>query len=235
MFLRIIKHLLPRAKAWTITTNKTLRELIVGLTGFPVFVKEFIDLVWFDIFPQTTRELPAWEQQFGLLAGSLTDQQRRDRLDLAWKRNGGQDPTFLQETLQAAGFDVYVHEWWVPASDPPVARNPLTYLTGGSPTAYPLWNNVFVAQQDFITVCGEADAECGEPVAECGNYTGFSFKVQEPIISTDPDTFPFYVYIGGETFPNTANVDADRQSEFETLCLKHFPRQQWLAMLIVYV
>ncbi len=161
MFLRIFKHVMPRAKAWRITIDKKLRQFFQGLTGLGEDARAHIDEVWLDIFPQTTRDLSSWEQQWGLPTTTLTDQERRDRLDGAWKALGGQSPAYLQETLRVAGFDVYVHEWWgmsrvyatacgeplAIAGDPaaacgdllswvdpetPVARDPSEYIASGA-------------------------------------------------------------------------------------------------------
>lgn len=164
MFLRIFKHLLPRSRAWIITIEKTLRQFFEGLAAAIDPHKEYYDDIYDDIFPQTTRELERWEKQFGLPTVDLTIQQRRDRLEATWKAMGGQSPRYIQDTLQGAGFDVYVHEWWVPGTEPPVgtkgaatARNPFSVLF---PTS--------AATQSTVE-CGEPLAECGEPTAECGN------------------------------------------------------------------
>ncbi len=118
-FLDIIKHLLPNAKAWVITIEKRLKEFFSGLTGLGEDAKEFTDDAWLDIFPQTTREISAWELQFGLgQVNTLTEQQKRDRLAAAWSATGGQSPSYIQGVLQENGFDVYLHDWWVPGTEP---------------------------------------------------------------------------------------------------------------------
>lgn len=138
MFFRLFQHLLPDARAWRLTIQKTLRFFFEGLAGAGSDARDFIDGVWSDLLPQTTRELALFEAQFGL-PNTLTDtQERRDRLAARWQAMGGQDPRYIQDTLQAAGFDVYVHEWWVPGTEPPLgikaaatARPPLLYLYDG--------------------------------------------------------------------------------------------------------
>ena len=163
-FLRVFKHLLPNARAWRLTVDKRLREFFSGLSGVGDSVKTFFDGIWLDIFPETTREIDAWEKQFGLPDTGITEQQRRDRLDATWKALGGQDPKYIQDTLRANGFDVYVHEWWEPGTEPEpgvkqcvTPRNPIMHLrrefTGVS----------------VLVECGEAFAECGEAFAEAGN------------------------------------------------------------------
>lgn len=270
IFLRIFKHLLPHARAWQITVDKNLRSFFSGLTGVGSDIKEFIDGVWLDIFPETTRELDLWETQFGLRDTGLTEQERRDRLDATWKSLGGQDPRYIQDTLRANGFDVYVHEWWVPGTEPSVGvkqcvtpRNPLLVLrrefTGVAllvecgealaacgealaqagesltPRGYPLVNKVFFTAPDVLTLCGEAIAEAGESSALCGNYFEFREILKNYIVPTDVDKWPYFLYIGAETFGQLAQVDPKRRDEFEALCLKICPAQQWLGILVEYV
>jgi len=271
MFLRIFQHLLPNAIAWVITTAKPLREFFTGLAaaiGDPF--KLYFDKVWEDQFPQTTRQLDLYEAEFALPVSSLTEQERRDRLAAAWKAIGGQDPGYIQDTLRAAGFDVYVHDWWVPGSEPAVgvlaaatARNPFTYLNDGvqavnyvsadgnplmqdggpsaqdgrtsTPTGYPLVNKLLIFDPVFIgdgapaVQDGNLSAQDGGSVSSNGNY-----KLKEYVLPTDVVTFPYYLYIGGVTFPNHAVIPSSRKNEFETLCLKICPAQLWLGILVDY-
>lgn len=269
-FLRVFKHLLPNARAWRITVDKKLRQFFEGLSGVGSDVKTFFDGVWLDIFPETTRELDAWEQQFGLRDTGITEQERRDRLDATWKALGGQDPRYIQDTLQANGFDVYVHEWWEPGTEPApgvkqcvTPRNPLMWLrreftgvtllvecgepgalcgepfaqSGNSlnPLGYPLVNKVFETVPDLLTLCGEPLAQCGGLEASCGNYFQFKEVLRNYIVPNDPAKWPYFLYIGGETFGTLAQVDPKRRDEFEALCLKICPAQQWLGILVEYV
>lgn len=270
MFLRIFKHLLPRGRAWRVTVDKKLRQFFAGLSGVGDNVKTYLDEIWLDIFPAYTRELPEWEAQFGLPNTGLTEQQRRDRLDAAWKALGGQSPKYIQDTLQANGFDVYVHEWWEPGTEPApgvkecvTPRSPLMYLrreytnvdilvecgealaqcgeefaqAGNSiePRGYPLVNKVLRTVADLLILCGESVSEAGEPSAQCGNFESFIDVPQEYIVPRDPTKWPYFLYIGGETFGDIAQVDPKRRDEFERLCLKICPAQQWLGILVEYV
>jgi hypothetical protein len=214
------------------TINKRLREFWQGLTDLPALFREYADLIWLDIFPQTTRELTAWEKQFGQTAGALTEQERRDRLDGIWAATGGQGKDYIEGVLQAAGFNVYIHEWWVTGTDPPVARNPFTYITA---TELPLVNKVFVAEKNYTVLAGEPLAEAGEPTAEAGEFDGWLFTQKKYNPVNDPDLYPYWVYVGGQTFPTYATVPTARRGEFEDLMLKHFPTQLWILPLITYV
>lgn len=272
MFLRIFKHLLPRAHAWAIIIDKQLRQFFAGLAAaLGDASKLFLDLIFLDLLPQETRALREWETTWALpLVEGLTEQQRRDRLAGQWAALGGQSPRYIQDTLQAAGFDVYVHEWWVPGSEPPVGvkacatpRNPSTVLFSssaalqqtiecgeplaacGEPTAeagnvtsslgYPLVNKIFESVSTLNVLCGEPLAVCGEPSAESGGSTGGAG--QNPVVytlPTDPEKWPYILYIGAATFGDLAAIPSERRNEFENLCLKVCPAEQWLGIMAAY-
>ena len=182
-FLNVFKHLLPNARAWSITANKKLRDFFEGLSPLGDDIKAFFDGAWSDVFPQTTRELTAWEKQFALKDTGLTEQERRDRLAAAWRAVGGQSPAYIQETLRANGFDVYVHDWWEPADRPAVgvkecvvARNPLLVLRKTS------------KETGFRVTAGSPAATCGNPAATCGStLTPAGYPLVNKVFNTVPD------------------------------------------------
>lgn len=103
------------------------------------------------------------------------------------------------------------------------------------PKGYPLVNKIIESVPDLLTVCGEEVAEAGEPVALCGNYSRLVDQVKDYIVPSDPTKWPYFLYIGGETFGDQAQIDPKRCDEFERLCLKICPTQQWLGVLVDYV
>lgn len=223
----ILTHLLPRARAWRVTIDKQLKRFMTSFGSMETDAKAFFDAVYLDLLPATTRQLTAWEEQFNLPQLGLSDADRRIRLAGTWAAVGGQSPRYIQDTLQAAGFDVYVHEWWVPGSS--TARNPLSYL-----------------QQTFPGTaagvqCGEVTAECGEIWAESGNQSsppGYPLVNKVPdiprVVPNDSALWPYFIYFGGEVFGTLAQVDSIRRDEFETLCLKISPAHLWLGMMVEY-
>jgi hypothetical protein len=180
--INLFKHLLPRALAWSITKpTKYLRKFFDGLVeGLLVPARLFIDLFWYDMFPQTTRKLADWEWQFGIQKAQLTEQQRRDRLDARWGHFSiNLSPRAVQDALQANGFPVYVHDWWVPGTDPPVPRDPLA-----APGGYYLPNRLFTIEPNLLALCGETGVECGEADAVCGQYDRFNInQVEYPVLT----------------------------------------------------
>lgn len=236
IFFRQLRHLLPRAKAWSLTIDKQLRQFFDGLSILGSDFKVFVDDVYDDLFPNTTRELDAWEAQFGLTDPvGLTTQQRRDRIDAAWKEKDGQSPRFIQDALQAAGFNVFLHFWFVPGTEPAVdvkacatARDPADFVAEGNF----LVNKIIVTSPLFLAVCGEAGAQCGEADIQCGNFRVLKDVPTVFPAPTDPAKFPYVLYIGAETFPGSAQLDITRRQEFEALLLQICPAQQWLGLLV---
>lgn len=236
----IFSHLLPKARAWLLTPNKQLREFFTGLTDLITDIKTFFDNIFSDIDPQQTRELPAWESQFALRDTGITEQERRDRLAATWQALvGGQSPGYIQDTLRANGFDVYVHDWWTPGTEPApgvkacvTPRDPLTLLV--SP-AYPLVNKVLSSEKVIIMQAGEAIAQAGEPEALSGNYLEFEEVRREYFVPVDSTKWPYFVYVGGATFGTFANVPTARRDEFEDLCLKICPAHLWIGLFVLYV
>lgn len=113
LFFRIIRHLLPQGLAWRITAalRKRVEQLFAALAQVLADAREYADLAARDLFVDDTRLLTQHQQQFGLEPNG-TDEQQRAAVAAAWAATGGQSPQYIQGILRAAGFDLYVHEWW---------------------------------------------------------------------------------------------------------------------------
>jgi hypothetical protein len=237
--LRLIQHLLPRALAWKTTTPtgeraaaKRLRQYLEGIANWAAEISAFVDLMFLDVLPRSTRDLVAWEKQFSLGAGgSIAD--RRAKLAGAWGLQGGQSPDYLQSTLHAAGFDtVYVHEWW--SSGPPyVARDPRSHVR------QPLLG-VYQCETTNEWECFDPDPS--EPLApHCddtlANDPGYLVNLDltrraPPPVPDDPSRWPYFLYLAAETFPDLAPVQASRIAELKELILRMAPAQQWIVLLV---
>ncbi len=273
MYFRQLQHLLPRAVAWRITTQKRLRQLFEGLSGWPSDVRDYADSVYDDLDPQKTREVQGWEGQFGLMIGKPivgpsadTPENvvnRRNALSSAWRQQGGQSPLYLQTCVQAAGFPVYIHEWWT--DDPPFTqaqcgnadvqcgedraqcsaglisrfkRNPLDY------THQPAIGSIQCGDGDQYTMpqcTGPETAGVVQPMCNrfLMNEPGYIVnkglnKEAPPPIPNNPDAWSYFLYFGGENFPDRASVPRARQEELERLILKLRPSQQWCVMMVDY-
>jgi hypothetical protein len=250
-FLRIFQHLLPRSEAWKITVDKTLRQFFVGLAIQPAAIRTYIDEIWEDAFPETTRELAAWERQFGI--ENYGDTATR-RLALAgeWAATGGQSPAYIQTVLHAAGFDnIFVHEWWE-SVDPWVARDPRDYTdqpligtfqctgyTSGPP--FDLGDALDDQPQcsDYgVDSFGDSynQPQCNRFLANYPRYLVNKRLTQDapPPVPYDPDTWPYFLYFGAETFGDATLFESQKE-RFERLILKLSPTQQWLVTMVNYV
>ena len=207
VYLNAFKHLLPRAKAWQITIDKTLRKFFVGLTDLPSDIRDFVDLVWFDIFPDTTRELDEWESAFGLPDVGLSTADRRTRLAGAWAATGGQSPGYIQDALHAAGFTtLYVHDWW--SDDTPTVRDPNDYEAEGG---YAIDNILDIGPQTPADLSGLIAADFPHFV-----YIGPQVILLPP------------------TSAQRVDILQDRKRELETLVLKLCPNEKWIMMFVRY-
>lgn len=221
-------------------------------------VKTAFDAVWTTLIPETTTTLEEWEDQFALAPAGLSDIQRAERIDAAWKNEGNLTLISIQSALQAAGFNVFLHE---PGSPSPIdprsvlddGYNPTDYLVDcgdtdnecgethmqcgnftPAPGGYPISNGLITTVREALG-CGDPEMECDEAVAQSGQFTGF-LEVPVPALIVDIESsWPYWVYIGAEVFPNIATVSANRRTEFEHLALKLKPAQAWLGMLVEYV
>lgn len=250
LFFRVFQHLLPDSLAtrirlgsapWKIGDGSRIGDPGLVIGGNPgrrtidrffhalaapfVAARSFVDGVYGDLFAADTRELTRWELQFGLTRAVATAD-RRSNVDAAWRATGGQSPRYLQDIVQSAGFDVYLHEWW---------QTPIPY----DPRAYTI-----LAASIGTVQCGEPLAQCGEPSALCdgsvavdvGYLVNGGLSTQAPpAVPSNPATWPYFLYWGGETFGARAEVLNARRQEFERLLLKLCPAEQWLVTMVDYV
>lgn len=254
LFFRQLVHLLPDATAWRVTTQKKLRDFLNGLAQAPADAREFLDAVYGDLFPDTTREIALWEDQFGLRPAS-TESARKLQIAGAWAAQGGQSPRYLQDTVRAAGFDVYIHEWWMPGTYPPVARDPREY------TDQPRIGTVQCAALDNTTdlrCCTAASAplpgvippglEVEDLYPQCNRWLVNTVRYlvnltltrdAPPPVTDDETKWPYFLYFGGpldvDDNITKANVPAARREEFERLLLKLRPSQHWIVTYVDYV
>jgi hypothetical protein len=148
-YFNIFKYLLPKAEAFLIIIQKKLTQFFEGLTSIPDDFRKFIDNIFLDLFPATTRSLESWEEQFAILRPSGVESIRRNAVDLAWKLKGGQSREYLQTKLQEAGFDLQVHE-----NNPVI--DPANFISSG-----------------FVMTCGDSWGVCGNDDAFCGKSGGY--------------------------------------------------------------
>lgn len=187
IFFRMFQHLLPRARAWSITAKKALRTFFESLTVLGDDFKKFADTYIFDDYlAKRTNLVDEWLKEFNIhLFSTLPEEQKRDILIAKWKEKGNLSPNYIQTTLRNSGFDVYVYDWWLPGytilCGEPLARcgEPLAQCGQTSEDIHygiprvkkPLdyIRRCYLAKGSFIPQCGELLTQCGEPQALFGN------------------------------------------------------------------
>ena len=255
MPINLWKIAIPQSRAFSLIITKTMRLFYHGLS-YPQYYRDLFDTTYKQLDPQVTDNLVRWEEQFYLPSSGLTEQQRRDRLEATWKMTGGQSPGYLQSILRGYGFDVYVHDWWMPDEqildltmggddafmggenarmgaqivEYPVPWNPNLVLV--SPY-YPLVNRTSVTQYAPLSMGGEDAFMNGED-----SFMGSLRKTESGDfypIPADPVRWRGFVYVAGETMPNQATVPLERKAEFEELILSIFPADKWVGVIVEYV
>jgi len=279
LFVRVFQHLLPRSPAWSLTFNKTLAKLFAGIAApfeDPDPTKNpraFADAIFADVFPNTTRQASKWLSQFGLEQGA-DDAADVLQLSAAWQAQGGQSPKYIQDTLQAAGFPLFVHEWWQEGRAPfaqlcagdalGCAGEPKDQASSRSyarfvkdPRDYTTEPIVGDVQASSLSDQPEASALPDQPQSNAFliNNPGYianldlspsapppipddsTLNVKVPLSAWDwfPTYWPYFIYLGGETFPDRVSIPASRRAELERLILKIRPQHQWIVMLVDYV
>jgi hypothetical protein len=227
-FFRTLQLLLPDAAAWRTTTQKQLRSFFEALGEAFDDIRTDVDLAYLDGFPADTREAAEWERAFGLTpATDATEDDRRAALAAEWQATGGQSPAYLEGILQTAGFDVYIHEWWESGPDPYVVRNPNDY------TDVPAIGSVQCSDLSDQHLCSALSdqPQCDRFLANDPHYlVNKDLTPRAPPPIPDDDTcWPYFLYVGGETFPDLAVIPVERRDEFERLILKLRPTHNWIV------
>lgn len=219
---KLIQNLLPHGNAWNLyPVHKNFFKIFDAFET--VLVQEYnekIDQIFLDLIPAFSTKLAEWASSFNILITSSTSKTDLiNSLEAEWARNKSITAADLQATLRQAGFSVYVHDVGSKSLDPRT-------LVGGQQT--------FAQWGDPDLVWGSNNAYWGrmkitEPSQVLVNKTGQGLDY---VVPDNSDYWPFFVYIGGETFPNRITLDIDRKNEFERLVLKHKAAYVWAALLI---
>jgi len=149
-FFEAIKNLFSRSKAFELYVNNNKRKLIKGLSFLPEKIRQEAELVYFDIFPDTTRFPEKWENVFGIFFTEAELEKRRNILDSLWKINrGGQSAVFLEDMLKKINDGIKIIE--------------------NIPLKNPREGNVLI-----LSTCNSRSMVCGNKKAVCNYRVGES-------------------------------------------------------------
>lgn len=258
-FFKIFKLLAPKSNAFSLFIQKKLTKFFEGLTVIPDNFRSFLHQIFFDIFPENTRELEMWREQFGIQYFPTDDTQRRNLITTEWRSSGGQGKDYIQSQLRSAGFNVQIHEN-NPAVDPNIFLSSNFVMQAGGANAYAGRPDAFAGKTggdllvngpiltnvpNYLAVAGFDNCVCGNVVGHCGYFEKINTYDKVYQITTDPDYWPFFFFIGGDatrdptthalTAIENANIQSDRKEEFKRLILKLKPAQTWVGLMISYI
>ena len=229
-FLKVFEYLLPKSDFFNLKFARPFRSFFVAIAEIPATLRNHISGVISDAFPVMTEYLTEMSYQIGS-PRALTNIQ----LKAEYGASGGQSPGYIQSVLRNAGFDVYVHEWWVPGSDPVAARNPNVYLVDAQDL---LVNDIYSVVPRWTWQCDNASIRCdvlddeGDFAFRCDVFSGYSFREKYYAVTANPDTYPNYFYVGGAVFPNPANVSEAEYKELKRLIYKLKPSSLRCIVLV---
>ena len=151
-------------------------------------------------------KLSVWQDVLGLLPQGTVEEQQNDILRKL-SDVGSLRLEDIQQELQDAGFNVYLH---VNGLDPNGYLGGLPSITYGDDNAY----TGFDEAQYGATLDGANDIV----VNHIDKERDEQYKTQIP--TSPAEAWRYAFYIGAETFPNKTNVDAAREDEFRRLILE---------------
>lgn len=204
-FFEAIENLFPRSKAFVMTHETKLRKLIKGISVLPDDVRLETEHVYLDLFPDSTRALEEWENQFAVLfASEQYGSARSGILKALWKANeGGQTAEYLQSLLQQVDKRIKVVE--------------------NSPVKNPRDANAV-----FACMCGQQSSVAGNKRLCCGFKAGDA--AFEPTVIRNDSEVVYDIPVDEEYWENYFFVCANvvRNSKKEIIyCQKLVMDSKW--------
>ena len=220
-----INALLPPGAIWIPAPGDDLDLLLDGIADSVETVRVDADNVAFTRNAQKTTILDDLELEFGVpLDPTLSEAERRAQLLEAKNATQGDGTdTFIQATLQQAGFDVQVHQN-EPAVDPDV-----------------------LLDATFSIYCDGDGAFCGHQDAFCGSSSGALIaNGDEPInqmsVPVSSDYWHLIFFVGGDATRNAttgalesiapALVPISRYDELIRLIVKYKPLHTCCGLIV---
>lgn len=200
-WVKVFDRLLPRSRIWHLVLDRVLKKFFHGLSILPKMIREHIGSILLEAFPATTTRFEDWSYAFG-------SPETLNAIEIAseWAAFGGQSPAYIQQLLQDAGFNVYVHEWWYPGTEPPVARDPIALVD----TSRVLVNDITWIDKNYTHQFGDGSQFKSDGSVFFGNYDGWYWHPKVYPTPDDPLEYPSYFYVCDEVWPQYALIPASK-------------------------
>jgi uncharacterized protein YmfQ (DUF2313 family) len=199
-WVKVFDRLLPRSRLWSLVVDRPLRRFFHGLGAAPKLIYEHAQSVLLEAFPLSTTSLADWSRQFG-----APEVLSPEELEAEWGAFGGQSPAYIQEKLRALGCDVYVHEWWVLDTCPPVARDPIALV----PTSIVLVNDLAHGEPRYKYQFNQKptmDQFVSDGSISFNASSGTILVGKDYPCPDEPTEYPVYWYVCGEVWPDRALI-----------------------------
>lgn len=229
--LSLTRQLYPTGRAWKMPFDGVLEGLHKALSISEENAYNDAVSILYSILPDndnfTIYDATDWEKRLGLITNPLTSLADRKlaiirKLNQPGAAKAKSNWRYLQEQLQAAGFDVYVYE------------NRFNDYPDGYITKTPFQ---FSGSSGFFTGNQHGDYQHGD-IQHGGRFKGFvANDIDETIdlkFIINPNLRSTF-FIGGSTAGSFASVDVNRKNEFRQLILKLKPTQTVGFLLINYI
>lgn len=245
---KITKQLYPTGRAFRIPSNGIMERLhdalIVSEAQMIEDALSTLDVILPDNDNFTVEDAQRWEQRLGMISNSSVSLADRKAAIIRKMNHPGtilarQSHDYLQDSLQLAGFDVYVHEN-IPEQTIEELLQPSS-MTGQQGDGqqgdfqqgdvHSSYSSLFqCVQQGMIQQGLFQQGECIY-LNKVVNNIDENLDIPFPIVGNYRSTF----FIGGEVLGTFADVDENRKDEFRQLILKIKPVQTVGLLLINYV
>ena len=242
------KQLYPRGRAFKFPKGGNMEKLNAALSqseqrAFDDGVS-ILDEVLPDNANFTTKDATRWEFRLGMITNPAVSLDDRKLAIIRKMNHPGEIPArqswdYIEETLQAAGFDVYVHENIPPTSIEAVLALPFAFgQLGQSQLGQSQLGNVYNIYPDLFSCAQLGVGQLGQfSLAQCW----YNNKIVNNIEAAKDANWPVGAFkkhtffIGAATLGEFADVDATRIDEFRQLILRLKPAQAVGYLLINYV
>lgn len=226
----VLDALLPPGSLWSVEDDSDLDKLLDGMAANSESVRAWLHSLARLRSPMLTDSLVDLEREFGIIPDDLiAELTRRQRLlSVKTAVNSDGSAVFMQNKLQAAGFNVQVH-----INSPPI--DPTILLGVGT-----------------VAVCGNDTSQFGREGVVFGGdsqvdmlVNGLVYVDQVPIGYAIPpeEYWSLIFFVGGDAVRNEAGelvsvetvaVDIRRRQELDSLIIRYKPLITWCGPLIDY-
>lgn len=245
---KLTRLLYPTGRAFNMPADGNFDKLHSALAESESDAYDDASSILFSILPDnanfTVDDAEDWERRLGMITNPLVSLQDRKDAIIRKMNHPGDIPArqswdFLEQSLQLAGFDVYVHEN-IPAQTIFQLLQPAsgTGQQGQGQQGQFQQGTVITANPGLFTLVQQGQIQQGQ--ANQGAYI-YTNKVANNIDETLDAFFNIgwnwksVFWIGGPNIGDFANVDVNRKDEFRQTILRIKPAHSIAVLLINYI